>query len=232
MKHPAPAALRLLPLLAVLLSVGCANPYLQGFTGDADPALPEDAPVAVIGANRADPLAMAEFDDAYAHAQQHHTLLGTSTIVSGGALRDAVAAEAGRELGATLVLYSFAYITSTVEDRHLDLLPPSRRRQQPPLPRRRAHRAHPPLVRVPRLLLPGRGVTQSRRCHRRGFPQSRGRCPRGLNIRARTTICIPRRCHGVRSPWGCVSVPGGSRSAPMTSAALGRPERRSPAAQV
>lgn len=115
MKHPAPAALRLLPLLAVLLSVGCANPYLGGFTGDADPPLPEDAPVAVIGANRADPLAMAEFDDAYAHAKDHHTLLGTSTIVSGNALRDAVAAEAGRELGATLVLYSFAYITSTVE---------------------------------------------------------------------------------------------------------------------
>ena len=58
---------------------------------------------------------MAEFDAAYAHAQERHTLLGSSTIVSGGALRDDAAAEAGRELGATLVLYNFAYITSTVE---------------------------------------------------------------------------------------------------------------------
>lgn len=115
MNTPHPRPLRLLPLLAAVLLVGCANPYLKGFTGDAAAPLPERAPIAVIGGNRADPLVMQRFDAAYADATAKHTLLGTSTIISASALRDADAAEAARELGATLVLYTFAYVTSTVE---------------------------------------------------------------------------------------------------------------------
>ncbi|XAM01156.1 hypothetical protein OT109_07165 [Phycisphaeraceae bacterium D3-23] len=101
--------------LTTLLSVGCANPYLKGFTGDAGPALAENAPVQVIGANRADAEQMRVFETAHADAKQRHALLGSSTIVSASSLRDGVAAEAGRELGADLVLYTFAYVTSTVE---------------------------------------------------------------------------------------------------------------------
>lgn len=101
--------------VAAVLLGGCANPYMRGFTGHAGLAMPDDAPIAVIGANRADPLQMANFDQALADAQASQRLMGSSTIVSAAPLRDAVAAEAGRELGASLVLYSFAYLNSTVE---------------------------------------------------------------------------------------------------------------------
>ncbi|MFI4861564.1 MAG: hypothetical protein ACIAXF_12895 [Phycisphaerales bacterium JB063] len=116
-----PRLLRLLPLLAILLAVGCTNPYLKGFTGDAAVPLGKDAPVQVIGANRDDAEQMRRFEAAKAQADREQVLLGTSTIVSASSLRDEVAAEAGRELGATHVLYSFAYVTSTVEtDRRTD----------------------------------------------------------------------------------------------------------------
>lgn len=105
-----------LTLFTALLNTGCAsNPYLNGFTGQAGLALPEDAPVAVIGANRADPLQMRDFDQALADAKANQRMLGSSTIVSSSPLRDAAAAEAGRELGASLVLYNFVYLDSTVE---------------------------------------------------------------------------------------------------------------------
>lgn len=101
--------------LAVLLLAGCTNPYLSGFTGNTGQPMPKDAPVAVIGANRADPLQMRSFDQALEDAQANQQLLGSSTIVSAAPLRDAVAADAGRQVGATLVLYNFAYLNSTVE---------------------------------------------------------------------------------------------------------------------
>ncbi|MFN3166603.1 MAG: hypothetical protein ACE37H_06010 [Phycisphaeraceae bacterium] len=100
---------------AVLLFTGCSNPYLSGFTGAAGVPMPDNAPVAVIGANRADPLQMRRFDQAMADAKAGQKLLGSSTIVSASPLRDTVAADAGRELGATLVLYNFKYLNSTVE---------------------------------------------------------------------------------------------------------------------
>jgi len=99
----------------IFFTVGCTNPYLAGFTGQANPPLGEGARVEVIGANRQDARSIASFDAAYAEAERTHRLLGSSTIVSGTRLRDPAAAEAGRELGATLVLYNFGYITSTVE---------------------------------------------------------------------------------------------------------------------
>lgn len=102
-------------VIAALLLAGCSNPYLKGFTGDAGTPLAEDAPVRVVGANRADAGQMRAFESAHADATARHTLLGTSTIVSGNSLRDSVAAKAARALGANLVLYSFAYIDSTVE---------------------------------------------------------------------------------------------------------------------
>jgi hypothetical protein len=111
--HPRP--LRLLPLVAAVLLVGCANPYLAGYTGDTRAPLHEDAPVRVIGANREDVLAMRVFDFAYSDAIAQQTLLGSSTIISTQGLRDGVAAKAARELGADTVLYTFAYVTSTVE---------------------------------------------------------------------------------------------------------------------
>lgn len=58
---------------------------------------------------------MERFDAAYIDAELTYELIGSSTIVSGSKLRDAAAAEAGRELGAALVLYNFGYLTSTVE---------------------------------------------------------------------------------------------------------------------
>lgn len=100
----------------LLLLGGCAyNPYLDGYTGQTTGALPEDAPVAVIGANRADPLQMRDFDQAYDDAQAAQQMLGSSTIVSDSRLRDAEAAHAAREIGASLVLYNFVYLDSTVE---------------------------------------------------------------------------------------------------------------------
>lgn len=102
-------------IFPALLLVGCTNPYVEGFTGSAGVPLHEDAPVAVIGANRADPLQMRDFDQAMADAQAQQHMIGSSTIVSASRLRDAEAAEAGRQLGATLVLYNFAYLDSTVE---------------------------------------------------------------------------------------------------------------------
>jgi len=104
----------LLCLFAVLL-MGCTNPYVAGFTGEDAMPMPDDAPVAVIGANRADPLQMRRFEQALADARKGQRMLGTSTIISATPLRDDVAAEAGRELGASLVLYTFAYLNSTVE---------------------------------------------------------------------------------------------------------------------
>lgn len=107
-------ALGMLALTALLL-VGCANPYLKGFTGEPGTPLAEDAPVEVFGANRGDAAQMDRFEAELSQARARHTELGNSTIVSAGSLRDETAAEAGRELGATLVLYSFGYVTSTVE---------------------------------------------------------------------------------------------------------------------
>lgn len=105
-----------LALSAVLVLTGCmGNPYVDGFTGQPGLALPEDAPVAVIGANRADPLQMRDFDQALAAARANQRVLGSSTIISASPLRDAEAADAGRTLGASLVLYSFEYLDSTVE---------------------------------------------------------------------------------------------------------------------
>lgn len=106
----------LLLALTALLHAGCAtNPYVKGFSGQAGTPMPEDAPVAVIGANRADPLQMRDFELALSDARANQLMLGSSTIVSATPLRDAEAAEAGRELGATLVLYNYSYLDSTVE---------------------------------------------------------------------------------------------------------------------
>lgn len=101
--------------LTGLLLVGCANPYLKGFTGEPGVPLAEDAPVQVFGANRADATQMARLEAELAEARASHIEIGNSTIVSARLLRDGAAAEAGRELGATRVLYSFGYVTSTVE---------------------------------------------------------------------------------------------------------------------
>lgn len=103
-------------VLGLLLLAGCSNnPYLDGYTGQTTGPLPEDAPVAVIGANRADPLQMRDFDQAFDDAETGQQMLGSSTIVSDSRLRDAEAAKAAREVGASLVLYNFAYLDSTVE---------------------------------------------------------------------------------------------------------------------
>ncbi len=105
----------LFTIAAALPLAGCTNPYLDGFTGRAGVPLPKDAPVAVIGANRADPLQMRSFDSAMTDAEAGQERLGSSTIISATPLRDSAAADAGRQLGATLVLYNFAYLDSTVE---------------------------------------------------------------------------------------------------------------------
>jgi hypothetical protein len=114
MKKP-PAPLACFAAAAVLLLAGCTNPYLSGFTGQAGVPMPNNAPVAVIGANRADPLQMRRFEQAMADAKANQQQLGSSTIIAASPLRDTVAADAGRELGATLVLYNFKYLNSTVE---------------------------------------------------------------------------------------------------------------------
>ena len=111
MKHTIAQALSLL----VLLLTGCQNPYLGGYTGERAAPLDEGAAVEVVGVNRADPIAWQSFNQQLSAAQDSYQLLGSSTIVSGSLLRDGVAAEAGRELGATRVFYSFAYLNSTVE---------------------------------------------------------------------------------------------------------------------
>lgn len=105
----------LMSVWATVLLIGCSNPYLDGYTGQAAAPLPDHAPVAVIGANRADPLQMRDFNQAMDQAKAKQQLLGTSSIISASQLRDTVAAEAGRELGASLVVYNFQYMHSTVE---------------------------------------------------------------------------------------------------------------------
>ena len=102
-------------MFLLLAVAGCKNPYVSGYTGDRALALPEGTPVQVLGANRADPIAMQAFDDQLAQARATRQMLGSSTIVSASPLRDEVAAQAGRQLGATGVYYSFAYLDSTVE---------------------------------------------------------------------------------------------------------------------
>jgi len=102
-----PMLVKTTAVIACLLPhlIGCAgNPYIDGFTGQTTGPLPDDAPVAVIGANRADPLQMRDFDHAYADAKAGQQLL-----------RDADASEAARHIGASLVLYNFIYLDSTVE---------------------------------------------------------------------------------------------------------------------
>lgn len=106
----------LIGFLGLLLLTGCSNnPYLGGYTGQTSGPLPKDAPVAVIGANRADPLQMRDFDQAYQSAEAGQQMLGSSTIISDSRLRDAEAAAAAREVGASLVMYNFSYLDSTVE---------------------------------------------------------------------------------------------------------------------
>lgn len=113
MKH---VSIYLSPLAALLFLVGCqSNLYVAGFTGQPSMPMPDDAPVAVIGANRADPLQMRQFDQAIFDAKANQRMLGTSTIVTSAYLRDVEAAEAARQLGASLVLYNFVYLDSTVE---------------------------------------------------------------------------------------------------------------------
>lgn len=101
--------------LIALLLVGCQNPYVAGYTGERVVPLADDAAVSVVGVNRADPVAWQFFNRELDTTRDRYRLLGSSTIVSGSQLRDSVAAEAGRELGASRVYYSFAYLDSTVE---------------------------------------------------------------------------------------------------------------------
>ncbi|MEM9021839.1 MAG: hypothetical protein AAGC44_14885 [Planctomycetota bacterium] len=111
--------MRHLPALSLLtaLVVGCQNPYVGGYTGERAGPLEDEAAVLVIGANRADPVQMQSFNRELNLVQDRYRLLGTSTIVSASLLRDPVAAEAARTLGASRVFYSFAYLDSTVERR-------------------------------------------------------------------------------------------------------------------
>jgi len=101
--------------LFAALMVGCQNPYLGGYTGEREAPLAEEHPVLVVGVNRADPVQWQSFNQQLNAMRDQHALLGSATIVSGSLLRDTVAAEAARELGATRVYYSFAYLDSTVE---------------------------------------------------------------------------------------------------------------------
>lgn len=102
-------------VLLCLLLTGCGNPFLVGYTGDRLDPLPDEMAVLVYGANRNDRVAIDLFNRRLNLARQEHRLLGTATIVSASSLRDQSAADAGREVGATSVYYSFAYLDSTVE---------------------------------------------------------------------------------------------------------------------
>lgn len=102
-------------LLALIFSGGCANPLVTGYTGQSMPALAEDAPVLVVGADVRNPVAMAKFVDAMDRARGDRSLLGTSTAVAARPLRDKTAADAARQLGADAVFYTYEYVTSTIE---------------------------------------------------------------------------------------------------------------------
>lgn len=102
-------------LAAALLLTGCTNPFVEGFTGTRGVSLHEHAPVKVVGADREVERQMKRFDEAMIVAEADRPMLGSSTIVSATPLRDETAVEAARELGASMVVYNFAYLSSTVE---------------------------------------------------------------------------------------------------------------------
>ncbi|MEM1211442.1 MAG: hypothetical protein AAGI68_04005 [Planctomycetota bacterium] len=98
-----------------LTTGGCANPYVQGYSGERLTPLPAEVPVRVIGADEADAVAMRRFEAGQRSAAERGRLLGTATAVTDAVLRDAVAADAARQLGADTVLYRFGYLNATVE---------------------------------------------------------------------------------------------------------------------
>ncbi len=77
--------------------------------------MPDDAPVAVLGADADDPQQMKAFTAALEKARRSATPLGTSSFVRSATYRDAAAANAARQLGANRVLYTFAYQNATTE---------------------------------------------------------------------------------------------------------------------
>lgn len=95
---------------------GCVNPFVAGFSGQPGLARPNDARVQSFGAHDRDERAMAHLDHAFEEAETDRRLLGTSSIVSSSILRDRTAIDAGRELGADLVLYKYRYFDTTIEN--------------------------------------------------------------------------------------------------------------------